>query len=80
MDKTWTLYLLENEPKTRTYVGVTKDLKRRLRQHNKELVGGAKYTARFGPWTLYFSIPELTKTEAYSLESRVKKSKKRGKA
>jgi predicted GIY-YIG superfamily endonuclease len=28
-----------------TYVGATKDLERRLRQHNKEIKGGANYTS-----------------------------------
>ena len=32
--------------KNKTYVGATIDVNRRLRQHNKELKGGAKYTGR----------------------------------
>ena len=41
----WYVYLLLNEANTRTYVGATINPDRRLRQHNKELVGGAKATA-----------------------------------
>lgn len=33
-----------------TYNGYTVDLKKRLRQHNGELVGGAKSTANKGTW------------------------------
>jgi predicted GIY-YIG superfamily endonuclease len=45
----WLCYLLRNE-RGHSYVGVTKDLKNRLRQHNGEIVGGAKYTRFKGPW------------------------------
>jgi predicted GIY-YIG superfamily endonuclease len=38
------VYLLSSEDGA-TYVGATVDLDRRLRQHNKELVGGAHATA-----------------------------------
>ena len=38
------VYLLVCE--SATYVGATVDLNRRLRQHNKEIVGGAVYTSR----------------------------------
>jgi len=38
------VYLLSY--KNKTYVGATVDLERRLRQHNQELKGGAKYTGR----------------------------------
>ena len=48
------VYLLESSKGT-TYVGATVNLNRRLRQHNKELVGGAKLTGRVvsrgGSWT-----------------------------
>lgn len=37
------VYLLESSDKA-TYVGATKDLTRRLRQHNKEIKGGAYAT------------------------------------
>ena len=33
------------------YIGYTVNLKRRLRQHCGELVGGAKYTKRSSDWT-----------------------------
>ena len=39
------VYLLESLDKKRTYVGATVDLERRLKQHNKELSGGAKATS-----------------------------------
>jgi len=38
------VYLLESSIKGATYVGATIDLNRRLRQHNKEIKGGANYT------------------------------------
>lgn len=34
------------------YVGCSTDPKRRLRQHNGEIVGGGRYTAKHRPWVL----------------------------
>ena len=42
------VYLLRSLDGRQTYVGATVDLTRRLRQHNGELVGGAKYTTSKG--------------------------------
>ena len=43
------VYLLQCGKKT--YIGATIDVNRRLRQHNKEIKGGAKYT-KHGQWTI----------------------------
>jgi predicted GIY-YIG superfamily endonuclease len=42
--KEFFVYLLESSCKKATYVGATVNLERRLRQHNKELAGGAHAT------------------------------------
>ena len=51
--KMFYVYLLESSKNT-TYVGATVNLNRRLRQHNGQLSGGAKFTgrvvARGGEW------------------------------
>jgi len=45
MDK-WSCYIIEN--KNYTYVGVSNNVKKRLRAHNGEIKGGAKYTTSKG--------------------------------
>ncbi len=40
----WYCYLLINDMNNSSYVGVTKNIHRRLRQHNREISGGAKAT------------------------------------
>ena len=53
----WFCYLLRNvlpEFSNLTYNGSTNDPVRRLRQHNKEICGGAKFTSRTnGGWEIY---------------------------
>jgi len=56
MDKKYYCYILANNNNL-TYNGCTNNLKRRLRQHNGELVGGAKATRNKGPWN-YICIIE----------------------
>lgn len=48
----WTVYVLWSASRGRTYVGITTDVERRLRQHNGDLVGGARSTRAGRPWTL----------------------------
>ncbi len=39
-----------------TYIGKTNDLKRRLRQHNGEIAGGAKRTRKYAPWKMVYAV------------------------
>lgn len=40
----------------RTYVGITNNMEKRLRQHNGELSGGARSTAGHGPWHVVWRV------------------------
>ena len=48
----WWVYLLESATRRRTYIGIACDVDRRLRQHNGELVGGARSTRSGRPWSV----------------------------
>ena len=74
----YNVYLLKNTDNNRTYLGITNNLKRRIRQHNNEIKGGAKYTHNFrgnGIWYYYRYIPDLTKSESLSIERSIKNNK-----
>lgn len=73
-EQNYQIYLLQNTVNTCTYVGITNNLKRRIRQHNGELVGGAKYTKRVksdGEWVVFGTINNLSKKQALSLEKKI---------
>jgi structure-specific endonuclease subunit SLX1 len=64
---------LNIENANKTYVGCTNNFRRRIRQHNSEIKGGAKLTTRESKngffWTpIYFARGFLTKSEALSFE------------
>lgn len=40
----------------RTYVGITNNFTRRIRQHNGEITGGARYTHAYRPWAPLFRV------------------------
>jgi len=69
-------YILKSESK-RFYVGYTVDFTRRLRQHNGEIVGGAKKTERGRPWEPICHIKGFyDKSSALRFEYRIQHSKK----
>ncbi len=73
-ENNYLVYLLTHTMHTCTYVGMTNNLKRRIRQHNGELVGGAKYTKikkEDGEWTVYGTINGLEKKQALSIEKKI---------
>lgn len=72
--KDYIVYLLYNSFNRFVYIGSTNNRVRRLRQHNGELVGGAKYTHSnkgCGEWRFYGYIENLEKRMALSIEKRI---------
>ena len=72
MEAPWILYIISN--RQFTYVGVSPDPTRRLRQHNGEICGGAKYTTSKGAgWKHVCTVSGFrTKIEALQFEWAVK--------
>jgi len=76
--------MLINTSHNKTYIGITNNMRRRIRQHNGEITGGAKYTTTnlgFGEWIYYGWIASketiLEKNRALSIEKKIKiRSKK----
>lgn len=67
----WSVYILACADGT-LYTGVARDLKRRLRQHNGELVGGPKYTSGRRPVSLLWSAPAPDRSSAQQREAAIK--------
>jgi len=71
----YVVYVLVNTESNKTYVGITNKPDRRIRQHNGDLVGGAKYTKIYkdtGQWQFYGFIKNLGKSPALSIEKKIK--------
>ena len=70
------IYLLVNPHNNCTYIGITNNPNRRIRQHNKELVGGARYTSMYSDWKYYGWIHsiegDLIINRALSIEKKIK--------
>lgn len=48
------VYCLQSTVSRRTYVGYSIDPFKRLRKHNGEIAGGAKYTTKGRPWVIQY--------------------------
>ncbi|KFK31729.1 hypothetical protein AALP_AA6G151500 [Arabis alpina] len=72
--KSWSVYLIlsTNQP-IKTYVGITTDFTRRLKQHNGEIRGGAKASSAGRPWLCACLINGFTcLSQASSFEAKWK--------
>jgi predicted GIY-YIG superfamily endonuclease len=65
------VYILQSEKDKSKYIGVTGDLKKRIREHNS---GNAKYSSSKRPYRLIWYCAFLDKMKAYSFEKYLKSS------
>lgn len=75
----WVYVLLSENPSSvnHTYVGSTNNLKKRLRQHNGLIKGGAKNTRLKRPWVIGKVYgPYISRSEALKAEMKLKKTKR----
>jgi predicted GIY-YIG superfamily endonuclease len=72
-------YALISSCRRFTYIGKTNNLTRRLRQHNGEICGGAKYTRKGRPWEFYLYVSGFpTASNALCFEWAWKHKRARG--
>jgi putative endonuclease len=73
MEKNYT-YILYSKHLDSYYIGSTKDIDRRLQEHNR---GKSPYTKRGLPWELVYQEEFETKSGAYQRELQIKSWKSR---
>lgn len=72
VESAWRVYILKCADGT-LYTGITNNLERRIRQHNGELVGGAKYTRVRRPVSLFWQEEHLDRSSASKREYEIKR-------
>ena len=77
-EKIWTIYILECGDKT-LYCGITNNIENRLKQHNGEIKGGAKYTRSRQPLELVYQESAISRSEALKREIVIKKMTRKAK-
>jgi len=77
-DAGWQVYLLQCADGS-LYAGITIDINRRLRQHNGQLPGGARYTRGRRPAKVVWSEVCGSKSSALQREAAVKRLSRRQK-
>ncbi len=71
----WQLYLVRTSSGS-LYAGISTDPKRRLRQHQGELAGGARALRGKGPLQLVWTFTACNRSHASTLEYQLKQLKK----
>lgn len=66
------VYILKSIKTDRFYIGCTKELNRRLEEHN---AGKTRSTKAFVPWKIVYTETFATKTEAFLREKEIKSFK-----
>ncbi len=66
------IYIIKSE-ECRFYIGSTKDIPKRLDQHNNKTFGG--WTARYNNWSLVHSEELQSRTDALIREKQIKSYK-----
>jgi putative endonuclease len=67
------VYVLKSKSTGRYYIGQTKNLDRRLEDHNS---GKSIYTRNKGPWELVGKFSCSNRSESFRLETKLKKMKR----
>ena len=71
----WLIYILVCRDGS-LYCGITNNLEKRLKQHNGEIKGGAKYTRAHRPCKLVYKEKSESRSEASQREAIIKKMSK----
>ncbi len=72
VESLWRVYMARCSDGT-LYTGVALDVRRRIRQHNGSLPGGAKYTRGRRPVRLVYEEPVPSRSEALRREATLKR-------
>jgi putative endonuclease len=72
MENEWHIYILQCADGS-LYTGVARDLRRRLLQHNGDLVGGSRYTRGRRPVALLWSDTAPDRSTAQRREASIKR-------
>ncbi len=73
--KNWLIYILECRDGS-LYCGITNNIEKRLKQHDGEIKGGAKYTRSHWPCKLVYKEKSESRSEALQREMVIKKMSK----
>jgi putative endonuclease len=65
-------YILQSQSTGKLYIGSTQNIEERIKRHNS---GRSNYTRNKGPWIILFSIIFDSRSEAISLEYKLKAGK-----